>query len=112
MQSRFIPHEDCPLKDILSFLIDHCGGNVKKKDTVKVSASGTFWSDYPPKTVVNFKSSSKTFTTANVANLWIRIDFRNYCIDPTHDLIRTRTEWDGYHPRSWVIEASSDAGQN
>jgi hypothetical protein len=74
--------------------------------------SSTVWSDCSLKNILDFKSTSKGFATKNVTNSWIRIDFLNYQINPTHYSILTRTDWDGCHLRSWVIEGSNDSGQN
>jgi E3 ubiquitin-protein ligase HECTD1 len=83
-------------------------GNLHEKGIVEVSASGTFWSDIPPKEVVDFKSSLQGFATPNVANSWIQIDFRNYRLIPTHYSVRNRIDVDGNHLRNWVVEGSED----
>jgi hypothetical protein len=108
----FIARDGFPLEGIISFLTEKRGGNLQEKGAVEVSASGTEWSDCPLKHILDFKSISKGFATDSVTNSWIRIDFLNYQINPTHYSIRTRTDWDGCHPRSWVIEGSDDSGRN
>jgi hypothetical protein len=96
----FLPREGFALNGILSFLTGQCGGNLKEKRAMKVSANGTLWANSPLKVFADLKSSWKAFATPNVANSWIQIDSLNYRINPTHDSIRTRTEYDHDHPRS------------
>jgi hypothetical protein len=103
----FMLRSGFPFDGILSFLTGECGGNVHNKDTIEVSASGICWSDSPLSVVVDFKSNSRGFATTNVTNSWIRIDFRKYRIKPTHYSIRSRTDGDSNHLRSWVVEGSN-----
>jgi hypothetical protein len=107
----FVPRDGFPFDGILSFLTGECDGNVHEKGIVEVSASGIHWSDCPLSIVVDFKSSSPKFGTPNVTNSWILIDFRNSRINPTHYSIRSRTDEDWYHLRSWVVEGSNN-GEN
>jgi hypothetical protein len=60
---------------------------------------------------VDSSTSLKGFATAPGENSWICIDFKTRWINPTHYSIRTRTDCDGYHPRSWVLEGSTDCSK-
>jgi hypothetical protein len=44
-------------------------------------------------------------------NSWICIDFKNYRIKPTHFSIRSRTDYDYHHLRSWNLEGLTDDGK-
>jgi hypothetical protein len=103
-----IPRDGFPFDGILSFLSGECGGNVHEKGIVEVSASSIYWSDCPLSVVVDFNSSSRGFATNNVANSWIRINFKTNRIKPTHYSIRSRTDGGGHHLRSWVVEGSNN----
>jgi hypothetical protein len=78
---------------------------------VGVSASSIYWSDCPLSVVLDCTSSSREFATNSVTNLWIRIDFKHNRIKATHYSIRSRTDGDSYHLRSWVVEGSNN-GEN
>jgi hypothetical protein len=51
--------------------------------------------------VVCFTGSLWWSVATNLSHSWIPIDFRHYRINSTHYSIRTQTDDDHYHPRSW-----------
>jgi hypothetical protein len=106
-----MPRDGFPFDGILSFLTGECGGNVHDKGIIEVSASGICWSDSPLSVIVDFKRNSRQFAPTNVTNSWIRIDFRNYRIKPAHYSIRSRTDGDCHHLRSWLVEGPNN-GEN
>jgi hypothetical protein len=61
--------------------------------------------------IVDFNSILRGFATTNFASSWIRLDFKHHRIKPTHYSIRTRTECDYNHPRSWILEGLADGGE-
>jgi hypothetical protein len=102
----FVPNFDRRFEGMISFLTGECGGNVHDKGLVTVSASGQHWSDCPPGVLVDFESSSPGFATRDADNSWICLTFQNHRIAPTHYSIRSRTDGDCHHLRSWVLEGS------
>jgi hypothetical protein len=106
----FSPREGSPLDGILSYLAGESGCNLHENNIVRVTASSAHWSatDRLLKDVVDFKSSSRGFAANNGANSWICFDFKNHRIKPTHYSVRSRTDNDWNHLRSWVFEGSND----
>jgi hypothetical protein len=106
-----IASEGCPLEGILPFFMDHCGGNAKEEDAVRllrVALPGALFTER----YCEFEKQAARVCEPSFASLWIRIDFGNYRINLTHDSICTRTDSDSRHARSWVIERSNDSWQN
>jgi hypothetical protein len=106
----FVPGDCGELNGILSFLSREFGGNLHDQGIVIVSASSQNWSDCPARVIVDFNSSLKGFATNNELNSWICIEFKHHQIKPTHYSIRTRTDINFHHPRSWIVEGLSVDG--
>jgi hypothetical protein len=101
---RQFPVKSDYLDGILSSLSRDIGGNVHDRGLVFVSASSQYWSDCPVQLIVDFNSSLRGYATADTPKSWICIEFKQHLIKPTHYSIRTRTDSDGNHPRSWILE--------
>jgi hypothetical protein len=100
--------EDRPLDGIVSLLTRTFRGNIHDLGVVTVSASSQQCSDCGVAVLVDFSSGLRGFATLNQPDSWICIDFKTRCINPTHYSVRTRTDGDSCHPRSWILEGSND----
>jgi hypothetical protein len=95
----------------MSFLSWKCGGNLHDYGIVTVSASSQASSYCPVQLIVDFNISLNYFATKNEPNSWICIEFKNHRIKPTHYSIRSRTDGDVHHLRSWNLEGLTDDGK-
>ena len=105
---------------IIRYLTVSCGGNVHENKVVIVTQSsfyikndknayiGQFAVDLDNKNQLNY------FVTDNLPNSWIKYDFNDKKVRPTHYSIRTRPEgtFNGCHPKSWVIEGSNNGNDD
>lgn len=98
------------LKGIIHYLTKECGGNVHEKHVVEVTASSTLNNDsnFSPKNAVDLEDSNRYFASNNSQNSWLKYDFKDKKIVPTHYTIRTRRANQIYNPSNWIIEASND----
>lgn len=101
------------LKGIIHYLTKECGGNVAEKHVVEVSASSTLNDDsqYAPKNAVELDDSNHYFASNNNQNSWIKYDFKDKKIVPTHYTIRTRRHNNVYNPSNWIIEVANKDGE-
>lgn len=97
---------------IISYLTQKSGGNVSDNGTVNVTSSSANSSNYIPKNAVDVKNSQSYFQPGSYANSWLRYDFIQNKVCPASYSIRTKHDYDGYHPRSWAIEGSNTGGEN
>lgn len=97
---------------IISYLTQKSGGNVSENGTVNVTSSSSNSSNYIPKNAVDVKNSQSYFQSGSYANSWLQYDFIQNKVCPACYSIRTRHDYDGYHPRSWAIEGSNTGGEN
>ena len=88
-----------------------CGCNVSDGGVVNVTSSSVY-SDYYAKNSVDLKNSQNFFCSNNIQNSWLRYDFIQNKVILTGYSIRTRHDYDLYHPRNWVIEGSNTGGEN
>ena len=98
---------------IIHHLTEACGGNVHQKGMVNVtSSSGN--NAFEAVNLENTESYFQTSRAAKTPNMWLKYDFKNIKIRPTHYSIRSRHDGDQgyYHPKSWVIEASNTGNDN
>ena len=94
---------------IIHHLTEKCGGNVNEKGVVTVTASSN---NYICNKVVDLDSDS-IFQTDDTPNQWVRYDFNERRVRPTHYTIRTRNDnCDGGNPQNWVIEVSNSGNDN
>lgn len=87
----------------------------KKPDNIfneiGISASSTYNSDeqYSPKNAIFYENSKTIFCTQHKENSWICFDFKERRIVPDYYSIRSANlNKNAAHPKSWVIEGSSD----
>jgi hypothetical protein len=53
-------------------------------------------------------TSTSIYQSQSYNNSWICYDFKTTRIKPTHYTVRSRNDYDGYHPKNRVIEGSVD----
>ena len=104
-------NESHRFEGIIHHLTEKCGGNVADKGIVNVTASSTN-SNRLPKNSVDLTNMGNYFQSSNQANSWIKYDFINSKVQPTHYSIRNRHDYNGCHLRNWVIEGSNSGGEN
>lgn len=96
-------------KGIIHKLTEECGGNVCDKGVVTVSASSVYSSTYEPKYVVDLDNNNKMLFSNDLPNSWIKFDFKERKINPTHYSIKSHTTYvTKSHLKEWVIEGSND----
>ena len=96
---------------VIHYLTEKSGGNVSDKGTVNVTSSSNY-SGYVPRNAVDLDNTQNYFQASNDPRDWLRYDFIENKVIPTHYSIRTRHDCDGNHPRSWVIEGSNTGGES
>lgn len=99
---------------IISHLSEEAGGNVNDKGKVKVTSSPINGEDFLAKYAVDF-DDEHYFQTKNEPNSWLKYDFNDSQVRPTHYSIKTRPDGGkgDNHPKNWVIEGSNtDNGQD
>lgn len=101
------------LKGIIHYLTKECGGNVAEKHVVDVSGSSTYNdnSQFAPKNAVDLDSSNTYFASDSIPNSWLKYDFKDKKIVPTHYTIRTRRNSNIHNPSSWIIEVANKDGE-
>lgn len=94
---------------IIHYLSEECGGNVSDKGVVKVTSSPTNGNDVEAKYVVDFEDQLHYFQSKNEPNSWIKYEFVNAKVKPSHYSIKTRPDGGkgDNHPKNWVIEGSN-----
>lgn len=107
------------LNGIIRYLTNVAGGNVHLKNVVIVSKSSECFSHNPHEVenVVDL-DSDKYFHSDDHPNSWIKYDFGNRRIHPTHYTIKNRNNAcmksdksegnSGTNPRNWIIEGSNN----
>ena len=91
---------------IINHLTKKSGGNVSDNGTVKVTSSSTN-SDRLPRYSVDFKENNMYFQSVYNENSWLKYDFIERKVHPTHYTIKTRNSSEGSYPKNWVIEGSN-----
>lgn len=93
---------------IIHKLTEESGGNVAEVGKVKVTSSPPNGSEYISKHVVDF-GDNNYFQSKNEINSWIKYDFQDSKVHPTHYSIKTRHDGGkgDNHPKNWVIEGSN-----
>ena len=91
---------------IINHLISESNCNIDSK--LAITSSSLFDSLYKPQNVTLFDSDDH-FISQNEQGSWICFDFKDHRVVPSAVTIKTRNvSQNDHHPRSWVIEASSD----
>ena len=108
---------DTPLKSqqysgILTYLTRKFGGNVHDKGIVNVTGSSIRIEDedeFQPKDAADFSRLSSYQANGSQENAWLCYDFKDRKVIPKAYVIRSQGAGQGgYHPKSWVVEVSSD----
>ena len=107
---KFNGEESGAFKGIIRHLANECGGNVSDKNEVIVtsSSSNNCFPDRLPKNAVDFDDVQSIAQTNNEENAWIKYDFKDRKVHPTHYSMRSHEAGKGgNHPQHWVIEGSN-----
>lgn len=116
-KNRYIPkdrsiefdgNEEHGFQGIIHKLTEEIGGNVNDKGMVNVTSSPSNGNDYDSKNIVDF-DDNHYFQSKNELNSWVKFDFQELKVRPTHYSIRTRPDGGkgDNHPKNWVIEGSN-----
>lgn len=93
---------------IINKLTEEIGGNVNEKGIISVRYSTTSDSGHY-RNVTDLNNLENFFFSLNWYNQWIKYDFIDKKIRPTHYSIRScPSNWSGHEPCNWIIEASND----
>lgn len=87
------------------------GGNVSDKGIVDVTASAIY-SGKLPKNAVDFDSNNYFRSSSSGGRAWLKYDFKDKKIRPTHYSIRTRNDSDSQNPRTWAFEVPNTDQEN
>ena len=89
-------------------IIHHLQGtektNICDRGIINVTSSSCY-SNYLPKHAVDFDNNNYFFSSSS--NAWLKYDFKEKKIRPTHYSIKTRNDQDRQNPVHWVIEVSN-----
>lgn len=93
---------------IIRYLTKKCHGNVDEKNVVKVTSSTVYYNRYS-KYVVDLDDDKHYFTSDCQQNSWIKFDFKDKKVRPTHYTLRTKSDSGkgGNHLKNWVVEGSN-----
>jgi hypothetical protein len=105
---RFRP-DGKSLDGIISHLTSKCGGNVHDKGVLTASSSGTSDGTHA-KDALDLQNRGSYFVSANEADSWICLDFKNMEVTPTHYSILSYLGQanEQHHPQFWCLEVSGD----
>lgn len=108
-QIEYDGNEEHSFEGIIHQLTIESGGNVNDTETVKVTSTPTNGNDVASRFAVDFDDNEHYFQTKNEKKSWIKYDFLDSKVRPSHYTIRTRpTGGKGdNHPKNWVIEGSN-----
>lgn len=90
---------------IIRSLTINMNGNVDDKNCVRITSSSVLGSGYPAKFAADLDSSD-FFHSASESTSWLKYDFKERKVCPTHYSIRTHNDYNS-SPRSWVVEGSN-----
>lgn len=95
---------------IIQKLTVESGGNVDIKNVVKVTSSSIYDSSQTARNAVDLNDMNHYFSSDDEENSWLKYDFVNRKVKPTHYSIRTRHDYGKgrQHPKNWVIEGSNE----
>ncbi|KAK8900555.1 hypothetical protein M9Y10_002882 [Tritrichomonas musculus] len=96
------------LNGIIQHLTNESNGNVDDMNIVKVTSSSSTGAPHLPRCVVDLNDKESYFHSCGEQNGWLKYDFLEKKIKPTHYAIRTRNSGKNCnHLNSWVIEGSN-----
>lgn len=99
-------NKDHSFKGIINDLTKKCGGNVSDKKVVDVTCFSYFGSNYA-KNAVDFDNDKKYYESINNQTGWIKYDFKELKISPTHYSIKSACNKGSANLMNWVIEGSN-----
>jgi hypothetical protein len=105
--TKCVFESSAPLSGIISYLTTKHGGNVSDRNVVTITASSTYGGF--AKNAADLSADSCWYSN-NEDNSWLRYDFKDMRIKPTHYSVRSRCNGalnDNY-PKNWVVEISND----
>lgn len=104
---NFLNMTNC-FNGIIRYLTQMCHGNVDEKNVVKVTSS-TVSNDRYSKYVVDLDVDKHYFTYDSQQNSWIKFDFKDKKVRPTHYTLRTKSDSGkgGNHFKNLVVEGSN-----
>ena len=108
VRNMFVCYNGAILDGIIAHLTRKCGGNVHKKEIVKVMVSSCYNRTVKPENLVDFRSNS-LFCSREGWLQWICYDFKGQRVTPMSYSIRTAR---CCYPKSWMLEASHDGSKN
>ena len=90
---------------IISHLKRECGGNVHEKGVVNIKASSNEYNQCHQ--LVDYGTISCWYTNSE-PNSWVSFDFKEKKVSLSSYTLKSRTDFDYYHPVEWEIEGSND----
>lgn len=97
---------------IIHHLTEKSGGNVADKGIVNVTSSSNNGYNCLPRNSVDLTNMDNFFHSNPQVNAWVKYDFINSKVQPTHYSIRNRNNHEGNFLRNWVIEGSNSDDEN
>lgn len=98
---------------IIHYLTEKTGGNVDENGTIKVTASSFSSSEnISPRNAVNLEDTKNYFHARVESNVWLKYDFKDRKVRPTHYSIRSRRDDSKGNPMNFVIEGSNTDQEN
>lgn len=95
-------------RGIISYLKGKCGGNSSNDNEFNITSSSVNGMSYQSKNAIDFENIESYFCTKNEQNAWIKYDFKDRKVHPTHYSIRTKNGGKGNcHLQNWIIEGSN-----
>jgi hypothetical protein len=96
-----------PLSGIISYLTTKYGGNVADRNVVGVTASSV--DGGAARNAVDVLADN-FWISRNEDNSWLRYDFKEMRVRPTHYSVRSRYNGgdNDVYPKNWVVEVSND----
>lgn len=106
-------NSDHCFQGIIHHLTELSGGNIADKGIIGISSS-SINKTYYPKYVVDLDDKTHYFQSEDRQDAWIKFDFKDRKIRPSHYSIRTRHDWgkSGSHLKNWAIEGSNSNKPN
>lgn len=103
---EFSPSGQKDFNGILNHLRTETNGQIESKVAITSSSICNSSENHQPRVVTLFEDKNKYFYTNIEQNCWLRFEFRESRVVPTHYTIRSYQY--NSHPKSWVIECSND----
>lgn len=95
---------------IVSYMKKNSTTNIYDLIDITYSSNNNENSDqYHPRSMFMYEDKGKHFVTKNIKGSWICFDFKDHRVIPTDYTLRSASTYPNwYHPKSWVIEGSTD----